>query len=142
MRAVENDGVSVLADNGRKVLRGILFVLYTGIRREFLPQELGFGSGMTCWRRAHGSGLGVCRWVVEGALALLHWFRRLRIRWEIPVLQRSSEPRVLGHSTPFLCYSGCLRIPWGGRLGRGNDDREREGIRRDDVAGLDFGPVR
>src|SRR5690349_23057526 len=22
--------------------------------------------------------------------------------------QRSSEPRVLGHSTPFLCYSGCL----------------------------------
>ncbi len=31
----------------------------------------------------HGSGLGVYRWVVEGALALLHWFRRLRIRWEI-----------------------------------------------------------
>ncbi|CAM5583153.1 Transposase OS=Kitasatospora aureofaciens OX=1894 GN=GCM10010502_63810 PE=4 SV=1 [Kitasatospora aureofaciens] len=23
------------------------------------------------------------RWVVEGAIALLHWFRRLRIRWEI-----------------------------------------------------------
>jgi transposase len=35
----------------RKVLCGILFVLYTGIRWEFLPQELGFGSGMTCWRR-------------------------------------------------------------------------------------------
>ncbi|MGW1917632.1 IS5 family transposase [Streptomyces sp. NPDC002076] len=31
----------------------------------------------------HGSGLGVHRWVVEGAIALLHWFRRLRIRWEI-----------------------------------------------------------
>lgn len=31
----------------------------------------------------HGSGLGVHRWVVEGAVALLHWFRRLRIRWEI-----------------------------------------------------------
>jgi transposase len=30
---------------------GILFLLYTGIRWEFLPQELGFGSGMTCWRR-------------------------------------------------------------------------------------------
>jgi Putative transposase of IS4/5 family (DUF4096)/Transposase DDE domain len=26
-------------------------VLYTGIRWEFLPQELGYGSGMTCWRR-------------------------------------------------------------------------------------------
>ena len=35
----------------RKVLSGILFVLYTGIPWEFLPQELGFGSGMTCWRR-------------------------------------------------------------------------------------------
>ncbi|MFD0508730.1 IS5 family transposase [Streptomyces chiangmaiensis] len=35
----------------RKVLCGILFVLYTGIRWEFLPQELGFGSGSTCWRR-------------------------------------------------------------------------------------------
>jgi transposase len=210
--------------DSRKVLCGILFVLYTGIRWEFLPQELGFGSGMTCWRRLrdwneagvwqalhelllaelraadlldlsrasvdsshlramkggnktgpspvdrgktgskhhviveahgiplaatltggnrndvtqliplieaippirgkpgqplrrprhlyadrgydheiyrdkvrrfeitphiarrgteHGSGLGVHRWVVEGALALLHWFRRLRIRWEI-----------------------------------------------------------
>ncbi|GAA1965444.1 IS5 family transposase [Catenulispora subtropica] len=208
----------------RKALNGILFVLYTGIRWEFLPQELGYGSGMTCWRRLrdwnaagvwqrlhelllaelrgaglldfsraavdsshiramkggpatgpspvdrgksgskhhiiveahgiplatittggnrndvtqlipliqavppirgkrgqplqrprhlyadrgydheihrdqvrrfqitphiarrgteHGSGLGVHRWVVEGALALLHWFRRLRIRWEI-----------------------------------------------------------
>jgi hypothetical protein len=31
----------------------------------------------------HGSGLGVYRWVVEGVIALLHWFRRLRIRWEI-----------------------------------------------------------
>ncbi len=31
----------------------------------------------------HGSCLGVHRWVVEGAIALLHRFRRLRIRWEI-----------------------------------------------------------
>ncbi len=31
----------------------------------------------------HGSGLGVHRWVVEQSIALLHWFRRLRIRWEI-----------------------------------------------------------
>ena len=35
----------------RQVLCGILFVLYTAIPWEFLPQELGFGSGMTCWRR-------------------------------------------------------------------------------------------
>lgn len=31
----------------------------------------------------HGSGRGAQRWVVERAFAHLHWFRRLRIRWEI-----------------------------------------------------------
>ena len=35
----------------RKVLCGILFILYTGVPWRFLPTELGFGSGMTCWRR-------------------------------------------------------------------------------------------
>ena len=37
--------------DNRKVLTGILFVLRTGIRWEDLPQELGCGSGTTCWRR-------------------------------------------------------------------------------------------
>ena len=37
----------------RQVLSGILFVLHTGIAWEHLPQELGFGCGMTCWRRLH-----------------------------------------------------------------------------------------
>lgn len=141
-------------------------MLYTAIPWEFLPQELGFGSGMTCWRRLrdwqlicdgngiplalsltggnrnditqlmpllqaippvrgkvgrprrrpqvlyadrsydhdkyrrlvwkanvkpriarrgtpHGTGLGTHRWVVEQTIALPHWFRRLRTRWEI-----------------------------------------------------------
>lgn len=31
----------------------------------------------------HRSGLGVYRWVAEQTIALLHWFRRLRARWEI-----------------------------------------------------------
>jgi transposase len=30
---------------------GILFVLATGIGWERLPQQLGYGSAMTCWRR-------------------------------------------------------------------------------------------
>ncbi len=34
-----------------RALNGILFVLRTGTPWEHLPQELGFGSGMTCWRR-------------------------------------------------------------------------------------------
>ncbi len=35
----------------RAVLTGILFVLRSGIQWELLPQEMGCGSGMTCWRR-------------------------------------------------------------------------------------------
>ena len=35
----------------RACLTGIVFVLRSGIPWEMLPQELGCGSGMTCWRR-------------------------------------------------------------------------------------------
>jgi len=35
----------------RQALTGIIFVLKTGIPWEDLPQEMGCGSGMTCWRR-------------------------------------------------------------------------------------------
>ena len=53
----------------RKVLSGILFVLQTGIPWEYLPQEMGCGSGVTCWRRCAsgrrpgcGSGCTSCCW--------------------------------------------------------------------------------
>ena len=39
----------------RAVLGGILFVLRSGIPWQRVPQELGCGSGMTCWR---DSGIG------------------------------------------------------------------------------------
>jgi transposase len=35
----------------RRALTGIIFVLKTGIQWEDLPQEMGCGCGMTCWRR-------------------------------------------------------------------------------------------
>jgi transposase len=35
----------------RAALTGIIFVLRTGIPWEYLPREMGGGSGMTCWRR-------------------------------------------------------------------------------------------
>lgn len=35
----------------RAALTGILFVLMSGIPWEMLPQEMGCGSGMSCWRK-------------------------------------------------------------------------------------------
>jgi transposase len=35
----------------RAALTGMLFVLKSGIPWEMLPQEMGCGSGVTCWRR-------------------------------------------------------------------------------------------
>ncbi len=49
----------------RLVLQGILFVLHTGIGWEHLPQELGYGSGMTAWRRLHA-------WQQAGVWQRLH----------------------------------------------------------------------
>ena len=49
VRPSEKGGRPRLDDE--RALNGILFVLRTGIAWEDLPQELGFGSGMTCWRR-------------------------------------------------------------------------------------------
>jgi transposase len=39
------------AKPNRAVLKGILFVLQSGIPWEMLPPEMGCGCGMTCWRR-------------------------------------------------------------------------------------------
>lgn len=44
----------------RKVLCGILFVLFTGIRREWLPNAFGFGRGTTCGRRLRDWTVPVC----------------------------------------------------------------------------------
>jgi transposase len=49
----------------RAALTGILFVLKTGIGWEYLPQEMGCGSGMTCWRRLRD-------WQLAGVWDRLH----------------------------------------------------------------------
>lgn len=45
-------------------------------------QAQGIDSQIARRRTKHGSGLGKTRWVVERTIAWLHWFRRLRIRYE------------------------------------------------------------
>ena len=54
-------------------LNGILFVLETGIPWENLPQSLGFGTGMTCWRRLRD-------WQAAGVWQKLHHAMLVRLR--------------------------------------------------------------
>jgi transposase len=62
----------------RLALQGILFVLHTGIAWQHLPPELGFGSGVTCWRRLD-------EWQRAGVWDRLHalLLERLRTAGEI-----------------------------------------------------------
>lgn len=57
----------------RDVFSGIVFVLFTGIAWEDLPQELGYGSGMTCWRRLQ-------EWQRAGVWERLHRALLVRLR--------------------------------------------------------------
>jgi transposase len=57
----------------RAALTGILFVLKTGIPWEYLPKEMGCGSGMTCWRRLRD-------WQVAGVWEKIHRMLLDRLR--------------------------------------------------------------
>jgi transposase len=57
----------------RQALQGILFVLHTGISWPHLPLELGFGSGVTCWRRLD-------EWQKAGVWERLHELLLARLR--------------------------------------------------------------
>jgi len=57
----------------RAVLSGILFVLQSSIPWEMLPQEMGCGSGMSCWRRLRA-------WQEAGVWDRLHEVLLARLR--------------------------------------------------------------
>ncbi len=83
----------------RRALTGILFVLKTGIPWEYLPQEMGCGSGMTCWRRLRD-------WQEAGVWDKLHrtLLDRLgqadRIDWSRASLDSASVPAPGGGPRP------------------------------------------
>lgn len=76
-------------------LTGVVFVLRSGIPWEMLPQEMGCGCGMSCWRRLRD-------WQEAGIWQLIHfvlqdWLARCeRIDWSRAVVDGSSIRAVLG----------------------------------------------
>ncbi|MFE9695070.1 transposase [Micromonospora sp. NPDC005806] len=93
----------------RKVLWKILFVLYNAIPWEYVPQELGFGSGMTCWRR-------------------------LRDRNEAEVWQQLHEVLLDRLQAAGQLPCSDRRLPRPGAQGRPKPDRDKPGGERGEVA--------
>ena len=83
----------------REALTGILFVLQTGIPWEYLPQEIGCGSGMTCWRRLRDwQQAGV--WDKLHRLLLAHLREANKIDWSRAIVDSASVRAVFGGHTP------------------------------------------
>lgn len=79
----------------RQALTGILFVLKSGIPWEMLPQEMGCGSGMTCWRRLRDwQKAGV--WQQLHELLLAHLQEADQIDWSRAVVDSASVRAVGG----------------------------------------------
>ena len=98
----------------RAALSGVIFVLKSGIPWEMLPQEMGCGSGVTCWRRLR-------EWHEAGVWERLHevLLDRLgeadRIDWERASLDSASIPAKRGATKP-------------GRIRRTRENRARSAI--------------
>src|SRR5215212_10227455 len=83
----------------RAALSGIIFVLKSGILWEMLPQEMGCGSGVTCWRRLRD-------WQAAGVWTRLHRIlldrlgRANAIDWSRCSLDSASVPAKRGANSP------------------------------------------
>jgi transposase len=81
--------------DNRQALTGILFGLKTGLGWEDLPQEMGCGSGMSCWRRLRD-------WQQAGVWQRLHQVLLAQLRgadqidWSRAVVDSSSVRALKG----------------------------------------------
>jgi transposase len=92
------------------VFQGILFVLYTGIAWEHLSQELGYGSGMTCWRH-------LAEWTEAGVWPRLHELLLANLR----------NANALDFSRAAVDGSHIRALKGGSKTGRSPVDRGRTG---------------
>ncbi len=104
----------------RAVLTGIIFVLRSGIAWEMLPQEMGCGSGMTCWRRLrdwHEAGV----WHALHHLLLEQLAEAERIDWSRASIDSAAVPAKRGRrdrSQPNRPRPGRHQAPRRGRRPR------------------------
>jgi transposase len=82
----------------RQALQGILFVLHTGIAWQHLPMELGFGSGVTCWRRLD-------EWQRAGAWDKLH----AQLLWRLRAAGEIEWSRAIADSSQVQAKKGAPR---------------------------------
>ena len=85
--------------SNRQAFTGVVFVLRTGIPWQFLPIEMGCGSGSTCWRRfAEWTQLSV--WSKLHALLLGQLGKAGAINLDRAVVDSASVRAVFGGRTP------------------------------------------
>src|SRR5918997_6723048 len=95
----------------RATLNGVLYVLRTGVAWRHVPTELGWGSGVTCWRRLR-------EWQRRGVWKRLHraMLDQLaaadRIDWSRAALDSRSLPAKKGGV--MLAGTPQIRANWAG----------------------------
>ena len=96
----------------RKVLTGIIFVLKTGIPWQSLPQEMGCGSGMSCWNYLHF-------WQLAGVWERLHQI----------LLDELQEADRIDWSRSAVDSSHVRALGGGGKTGKNPTDRGKLGTK-------------
>ncbi len=99
--------------NDRKALAGIVFVLRSGIPWEMLPQEMGCGSGMSCWRRLK-------EWQDAGVWDKFH----------LTVLNRLQKAGLINWDRAIVDSTSVRAVGGGEQTGPNPTDRRKKGSKQ------------